>query len=423
MIMKMNEAVSFILDRPQPTTGHSLEKIRLLMEAIGNPQNKIRTIHIAGTNGKGSTSKMLYSALSKTQKTGIFNSPHIRRINEAIAINNTEISDEDFIDLVERLKPHIEDLDSKGYILTYFEILTGIMYMYFYEKKVDLAIIETGLGGLMDSTNIIKHPLASVITTISMDHMNVLGDTIEEIAFQKAGIIKDQSPVFIYPAAANVMEVFYEKVMTSHSELHTYSKDEINIEKSDDNGSVFNFRSYKDVEISLIGDHQVYNAALALIVLDYFKDQFGLNQELIKESLAEANNVGRLTTISTSPRVVVDGSHNKEAIDAMIAALHNFAYDRLIIGFSVLSDKDYAYIIHRLAEVADELVVTSLDNKRAFEFHDLENITKEIRPDAIAIEDRIKAYDYTKTLAGPKDLVLWCGSLYLISEFVNYEGF
>ena len=329
----MTEATNYILNRGTSKGVHTLDKIRLLLEEFDNPQDKIQTIHIAGTNGKGSTTKMLAKALASKNKTATFTSPYIRRINEAIAINECDISDDEFVDLVKRLKKPIEMLDNKGYYLSYFEVLTAMAYIYFYEQKVDVAIIETGLGGLLDSTNIIKKPLASVITTISMDHMNILGDSIEEIAYQKAGIIKENCPVFIYPNDSVAMGVFSKKVEDTNSSSFTFSKDEIEIKQADDKANIFDFRNYKDVKLKLLGKHQIYNACLALLILDYFKKDFNIDEKIIKDALENTENIGRLTTISSNPRVIVDGSHNKEAIDALIDTLKSFSYEKLIIGF------------------------------------------------------------------------------------------
>ena len=412
----INQAKEFVLNRRNSKGIHSLEKIRLFLDKFDNPQDKIRVIHIAGTNGKGSTTKMISACLAKSFKVGTFTSPYIKEINENIAINGEAISDSDFLYLINKLKDYIDYLDQKGYYLTYFEILTAMMYMYFYEENVDIAIVETGLGGLLDATNIVKNPLASVITSISKDHMEILGDRIEEIAYQKAGIIKESSPVFLYPQEDSVYRVIKAKTDECSSKLFTFSKEEVVIKESDDKINAFDFRNYKDVKISLLGIHQLYNASLSLMVLDYFKDDFKLDEKTIKEEIYKAKNPGRLSLISQNPRILVDGSHNRDAIDSLITSLETFTYQRLIVGFSVLKDKEYAYIIDRLAEIADELVITSIDSPRAFEIDELREIVKENFPKVIAIEDNRKAYNYAKEIAGPNDLIIWCGSLYLIGE-------
>jgi len=296
------------------------------------------------------------------------------------------------------------------------------MYIYFYEQSVDVAIVETGLGGLLDCTNIIKKPIASVITTISMDHTNILGNDIRQIAYQKAGIIKENVPVFIYPQKDEVMNVFLKKTLETNSKLYSFTKNEINIKKADENANVFDFRNYKDVNLQLLGIHQIYNACLALMVIDYFKDELCLDENDIKQSLSKADNPGRITYICKSPRVLVDGSHNEESIDALIETLKYFSYDRLIVGFSVLKDKDYNYIIKQLSKIADYLIVTNINNPRAFDFDSLSKIVEAKREDVVAIEDSIKAYEYSKEMSRKGDLILWCGSLYLISELINYEN-
>lgn len=416
----INQAKEFVLNRRNSKGVHSLDKIRLLLDSFDNPQDKIKVIHIAGTNGKGSTTKMISQVLSRSYKVGTFTSPYIKEINDNIAINGKAISDGDFLYLINKLKDHIDYLDQKGYYLTYFEILTAMMYLYFYEENVDIAIVETGLGGLLDATNIVENPLASVITSISKDHMEILGDKIEDIAYQKAGIIKENSPVFLYPQEDYVYKVIKAKADVCSSELFTFSKDEVVIKESDDKVNAFDFRNYKDVELSLLGIHQLYNASLSLMVLDYFKDDFKLDEKTIREEIFKAKNPGRLSLISQNPRVLVDGSHNRDAINSLIKSLETFTYQRLIVGFSVLKDKEYAYIIDRLAEIADELIITSIDSPRAFEMCELTEIVKEKFPRVIAIEDNKKAYNYAKEIAGPNDLIIWCGSLYLIGEI--YEG-
>lgn len=415
-------SVDFIIGRPSSKGVHTLEKIRRLLDIFDDPQDKIKIIHVAGTNGKGSTSKILAQAFSTRNRVGVFTSPYISRINEAIIIDGKEISDEDFAELVSRIKNPVESLDNEGLYLTYFEVLTAIMYIYFYEQNVDMAIIETGLGGLLDSTNIVKKPLASVITTISIDHTNILGNSIEEIAYQKAGIIKEGVPVFIYPQTKEAMDVLVNKARKTKSKVYTFNKEEISIKQSDEKANIFTFRTYKDVHIKLLGVHQIYNASLALMVLEHFKEEFDLDEASIKKALAKADNIGRLTEISKEPRVIVDGSHNKESIDALKEALKTFTYNRLIIGFSVLKDKDYTYIIDSLNDLADELVVTSMDNPRAFSLEELKEIVGQKRKDFITFRDNIKAYEYSKSLYKKGDLIVWCGSLYLISDLINYEN-
>lgn len=400
---------------------HTLEKVKRLLEFFDNPQDKINVIHVAGTNGKGSSSRFLAKAIGENYRCGLFTSPYMVKINESISINGEDISDNDFEKYIDILKPFAEKLDKEGYHNTYFEVLTAIMYLYFYDKKVDYAVVEVGLGGTLDSTNIIKSPIASVITTISKDHTQVLGNTLEEIASNKAGIIKKGVPVFVYPQKDEAMKVIKEKARDEKADLYTFTKDEIKINKLDTAYNDFTFRSYDNMRTRLIGVHQLYNAALALMVLDYFKDEFKLNKDLLKKSFYLTTNPGRLEEVHKNPRVIVDGSHNQEAIDTLIESLKNFSYDRLILGFSVLEDKNHDYIIGRLAKIADEIIVTTIDNPRAMDMSLMEKEFESHNKSVIKIEDRKEAFKKSIDLATNKDLVLWCGSLYLIGDILKFK--
>lgn len=419
-----DDYLDYLYGRGSSGEDHTLRNIRKVMEAFDNPQDKIKVIHVAGTNGKGSTAKMLANVLSKKIKCGIFTSPYMVRINEEISINGVDISDEDFCDLMDRIRPVAEKCDEEGYHITYFEFLTAMVYIYFYEQKVDVAVIEVGLGGSLDSTNIIKSPLASVICSISMDHMNVLGSTIEEIASNKAGIIKKNRPVFVYPQTSDkAFDIIKEKAREEDSELFTFEKDEIKIKEVSNEGNIFDFQTYKDIHTSLRGKHQIYNASLVLMVLDYFKDDFNLSEEDIKDGIKETYNPGRLDLVRTNPRVLLDGSHNKESIDALLESLKNFEYEKLIVGFSILKDKDYKDIIRDIAGLSDKLIITYIDeNPRALDTKEIENEASDFASDIVIIEDNKEAYEYSLKQAGEKDLILWCGSLYLVGKILSFIG-
>lgn len=417
----INDSLNWILARGNSGGKHSLEKIKRLLEKFDNPQDKLKVIHVAGTNGKGSVSNYLAKTISKKYSCGLFTSPYMERINEAVSISGQEISDSDFCKYIEKLKKPVEDLDKEGFHNTYFEVLTALMYLYFYEKNVDYAVVEVGLGGSLDSTNIIKKPIACVISTISYDHTNILGDTLEEIAGNKAGIIKNGSNVFVYPQKEEAMKVIEEKIEKENAKLHKFDYSEVEIISLNDSYNEFSFRNFKNVKTNLLGKHQVYNASLALMVLDFFKDQLNLTDDLIKEAIFESKNPGRLQFISKKPRVLIDGSHNKEAIDALILSLKSFKYKKLILGFSILKDKDYTYIIKKLAKISDEIVVTEIDNPRALNIEEIKNEFKKNGKNVFAISDRKEAYEYSKGLAKENDLIIWCGSLYLIGDLMKLE--
>lgn len=396
-----------------------LDKIKMLMDLLDNPQDKIQTIHIAGTNGKGSTAKMLASVLGKKYKCGIFTSPYMEDITEEISINGVDITKKDFMKYVDRIKIFVDKLDEEGHHVTYFEFITAMMFLYFYDQGVDVAVIEVGLGGIFDSTNVIKKPLACLITSISMDHTNILGDTLGEIAYNKAGIIKEGVPVFVYPQNDEAMDVIRDVAEIKNAKLHILDQNDIDILKSDTSGNVFVYRGHH-VKTSLRGRHQILNACLALLAIDNLKDKFSLSEKDIEGGIFEAYNPGRLELINDKPRILVDGSHNKESIDALIESLAKFSYDKLIIGFSVLGDKDHKYIIEKIGKLADKLVITLIDdNPRALDTESIRREASDFVKDIKIIENIEDAYAYAKSYAGDNDLIVWCGSLYLVGKILT----
>lgn len=396
-----------------------LDKIRMLLDLLDNPQDKIQTIHIAGTNGKGSTAKMLASVLAKKYKCGIFTSPYMEEITEEISINGVDITKKDFMTYIDRIKVYVDRLDEEGHHVTYFEFITAIMFLYFYEEGVDVAVIEVGLGGLFDSTNVIKKPLACLITSISMDHTNILGDTLGEIAYNKAGIIKEGIPVFVYPQKDEAMDVIRDVAEIKNAKLTVLDQSDIEILKSNIGGNEFYFRNHH-IKTSLRGRHQILNACLALLAIDGLKDKFRLSEQDIESGIFEAYNPGRLELISEKPRILVDGSHNKESIDALVESLSKFSYDKLIIGFSVLGDKDHKYIIEKIGRLADKLVITFIDdNPRALDTESIRKEAEEFVKDIEILEKIEDAYAYTKSSAGEDDLIVWCGSLYLVGKILT----
>lgn len=420
-LVTMKDYLDWMYGRGASKGRTRLVNIKMLLEEIGNPQDKINIIHVAGTNGKGSTSNFIANTLAKTSKCGLFVSPYMDTVTDSFKINGVKMSDETFKKYIDELRPLVDRLDAEDHHITYFEVLTTIMFKYFYDEKVDVAVVEVGLGGKTDCTNVIKSPLASVIVTISMDHVNVLGNTIEEIAENKAGIIKSERPVFVYPQRKEAFDVIIEKARVEQAPLHTFNLDEVEIVRLEEEENEFNFRAHKNMKTKLVGIHQTYNAALAIIVLNYLKAEFNLTEEIIKEGIFETQNLGRLQFVSHSPRILLDGSHNAEAIDVLKKSLKVFEYDKLILGFSVLKDKDFKYVIKELSQIADKIVLTNINyESRAFTLDELAEEFIPYHDDVKTIEDRFEAFEYTKKIAGENDLVLWCGSLYLIRDLLAY---
>ena len=347
---------------------------------------------------------------------GKFTSPYITNIREEIEVNREVISEEDFAKLASEVRKEVEELDKKEIFVSGFEILTSIAYIYFARKNLDFAVMEVGMGGRVDATNVMEKSIP-VFCHIALDHANILGDSLEKIAREKGGIIKENSHVFSYPQAEEAKEELKKISKEKSSSFSDFEFDEVEIISSNEYGNKFNFRTYKDVEISLIGDHQAYNAALALMVLEYLRDNYKLDPDKIKEGLKRAENIGRTECLSRDPLIVVDGSHNLDSIEGIEKSVKKFTYNKLILGFSLLKDKDHKHILEKIEGLADKIVLTEIDSDRFTDLASLEKEFKEIsNKEMFAIKDRKEAVEKTLELAGEGDMILWCGSLYLIKD-------
>lgn len=415
--MDYKEAVAWLENRNIPLGEFTLDNIKALLEIFNKPQDKLKIIHITGTNGKGSVASFITGALIENNySVGKFTSPYITNIREEIEVNREVISEEDFAKLASEVRKEVEELDKKEIFVSGFEILTSIAYVYFSRKNLDFAVMEVGMGGRVDATNVMEKSIP-VFCHIALDHANILGDSLEKIAREKGGIIKENSHVFSYPQAEEAKEELKKISKEKSSSFSDFEFDEVEIISSNEYGNKFNFRTYKDVEISLIGDHQAYNAALALMVLEYLRKDYKLDPDKIKEGLKRAENIGRTECLSRDPLIVVDGSHNLDSIEGIEKSVKKFTYNKLILGFSLLKDKDHKHILEKIERLADKIVLTEIDSDR---FTDIDLLEKEFKKisnkEIFAIKDRKEAVEKTLELAGEGDMILWCGSLYLIKD-------
>lgn len=415
--MNYREAVTWLENRNIPLGEFTLDNIKELLNIFNKPQDKLKIIHITGTNGKGSVASFIAGALRENAyKVGKFTSPYITNIREEIEINNEEISEEEFAKLATEVRVKVEELDEKKVFVSGFEILTSIAYIYFARNNLDFAVMEVGMGGRVDATNVMEKSIP-VFCHISLDHANILGDTIGKIAHEKGGIIKENSQVFSYPqdeeARAELKKLSKEK----NSSFYEFSQDEVEILSSNEEGNIFNFRNHKNVEISLIGDHQALNASLALMVLDFLKKDYVLDEEKIKEGLKKAKNIGRTECLSKDPLIIIDGSHNLDSIERIEESVKKFSYNKLILGFSLLKDKDHDHILRKIENIADKIVLTEIDSDRHTDLKELEAEFKKFsKKEIYPIKNREEAVEKTLSLAGEGDMILWCGSLYLIKD-------
>jgi dihydrofolate synthase/folylpolyglutamate synthase len=378
--MDYMEAVLYISSTSQYGSKLGLDNIRILLDLMKNPQKSLKCIHVAGTNGKGSTSAFISSILQAAgYMVGTFNSPFIERFTEQIKLNGKEIENDELVEITEFIREKAL-LMYKDYNVhpTEFEITTAIAFEYFYRKHCDLAVIEVGLGGREDATNIIDTPEVAVITTINFDHMQWLGKTLPDIALQKAGIIKENGTVVLYPQIPEVEQVFLNICAKKKAKVFKINKMELSSGTYDINYQVFSYKDFNDLKIKLLGDHQLLNAATAIETCLALKEKgYAINESHIFRGLEDSAWPGRLEVLGTDPIVLIDGAHNKEGGQALKVALDKYFKDTpkvFVVGF--LRDKEYNEIIQNIAKKDDIIITLTPNNCRAITSGQLCNILR-----------------------------------------------
>ena len=406
-----------------------LERMISLSARLGDPYRGIPAIHVAGTKGKGSVSAMINSILTEAgYKVGLYTSPHLFSFKERIKINGAPIEEEQLAELVDKIKPHALDMEKKGMRPTYFEVCTMIAFLYFRLKGVRLMVLEVGMGGRLDSTNIAEG-LVSVITPIGYDHTRHLGNTLEDIAYEKCGIIKDNSVVVSSPQKDEAMAVIKEISRKRKSRLYVLGKDIIfEPRASDKEGQAFRLLSrygeYPRLEIELLGDFQLENAAVAVAAAEELRSEgIFIISDAIKYGLAKTKWPGRLEIIRKRPYVVVDGAQDANSALRLKRAVANiFKYHRLFLVFGVMADKDIDGICEKLYNMADHIIATRPDSERACPPGLVEEKMLQYGGDAVIEKsDTVaEAVDRCMRLAGEDDLILVTGSLYAAAEAMKY---
>ena len=347
------------------TENQSVEKMKRIMEKLGNPQDNLKYIHVTGTNGKGSVIEMLNSILTKSNlKVGKFISPHLVCYNERISINGEYIRDEEIQEIFEEVQSIIEDENIE---LNFFEFFTMIAFIYFYKQNVDIVLMEVGFGGLYDSTNII-HPMISIISSIGYDHMKILGNTLEEITKQKAGIIKENSETVYMEQEPNINHIIAETCEEKHNTLHMVKQSEIKNQRLKNDREIFDYKQYHDIEVNLKGKRQIQNAALVLECCDILnKNGYFLSEEMIKNGLKTVIHKARFEVIHQNPTMIFDGGHNEQAIENLKETIDLYYKNaKKIYVISVLKSKDYHKIIEDILDKDNVYIFTDGNDKNLF---------------------------------------------------------
>lgn len=412
--MNYEDSVKYIHSLLKFGMNLGLRRISALLKELGNPQEKLEFIHVAGTNGKGTTSTMLSSILCAAgKKTGLFTSPYVFDFCERIQINNKNIPHDDLSRVVEKVKNACDRLSSKGTEPTEFEAITAAAMLYFYEQKCDAVVLEVGLGGRYDSTNIIPCPKAAVITSISLDHTKILGDTVEKIAAEKCGIIKNGGTV-ITTSEQNekALSVIKDTVRVKNGRLLIGDVSAAEILSEDIFGTEISYNGLA-VKIPLVGRHQVENTVGVITAAR----ALGISDEFIKKGIESTVIHARMEIISRSPVIMLDGGHNPECAAALENVLVRFAGDKSITALiGMMADKDTKDYLAAILPHCKTAVFTKPSNPRAEDEAELLREGECFCKDAFSVKDPKDAYKKARSLVKNGGMLLVCGSFYLLSD-------
>jgi dihydrofolate synthase/folylpolyglutamate synthase len=425
MNMTYDEAMKYISSVGRFGSNYGLERTFRILELLDNPHEKLKVIHIAGTNGKGSTTAMITKILrGYGYKVGMYTSPYLEEFEERIQINGENIKKYKLVELLEQVKLVIKKVIEEGFEHpTEFEIITALMFLHFYNERVDYAVIEVGLGGRLDSTNVII-PEISVITSISLDHINILGDNLKDIAREKAGIIKENVPVVLYPQEREAEEVILQIGKDKNSKIYLLKKEscrliDINNEELYQNVEVKSIKNTYNIKLPLLGEHQILNLSVALNTIEtlFEKENIIINKEIIEKVLEDVKWIGRLEVLSRKPIVVIDGAHNIDGIRALKKNIEKyFKYNRLYLLLGILADKQVKEMVKEITPIAEKVYALTPHSDRAELCEDLKKEILEYNANTIALEDYEEAFELTLKEAKAEDLILVSGSLYMIGD-------
>ena len=399
-------------------THSNLHRFKDLLEILGNPQEKLKCIHLAGTNGKGSVASFISSILQEAgYKVGLYTSPDLVSVTERIRIGDVFIPEKDFERLLFQVYKATSKLQDES-LFTYFEVLTAIGFLYYEENNCDVVVLETGLGGRHDATNVITAPLCAVLTTISYDHVQRLGSTLKEIAYEKAGIIKPSIPTIIYPQEPEVLEVITSTCEMQNAPLCLCDFKELTSISNTLEGQVFNYKNYEKLSIKLLGEHQRYNAALAIEVIEVLLDLgLTIKPEAIYKGLGKTKWPGRLDIIHHEPLFLIDGAHNIQGAMALRDAItYYFKNKKIIYLFGSLKDKDYNHILELTIPLSQVAILVTPPSTRAVSTDLLQKQIQDYCPQVFAAATLKEGTQLALSLADEDSVIVAFGSLYFIGE-------
>ncbi|HWQ41423.1 MAG TPA: folylpolyglutamate synthase/dihydrofolate synthase family protein [Desulfosporosinus sp.] len=418
------ESLQYLVNLTTFGFNFGLGRIQELLKRLENPERGLRVVHVGGTNGKGSTVAMIARILREAgYKVGVFTSPHLHDYRERMTINGQMIPKETIIQEITRVRPHLEEMVAGGYEHpTEFEVSTALALLYFADAFVDFALIEVGLGGAIDSTNVVT-PLISVITNVGMDHMDYLGPDVVSIAKVKAGIIKPNSIVVTASENPDVIRILREQASAMGVPLWLVGEDvrfesKWSGELEQEFDLVGLHANYSKLRLRLMGYHQVINAATAVTVCELLRDEYGatIPREAIYAGLRDVEWLGRLELLSLKPKILLDAAHNVDGAQALAKALPLYARDHLILVLGMLADKEREKVVTMLVPLADEIIITCPNSPRAGDWKALGSLAEQYVRPVTCIESPEEAVKYALKRLGENDMLCVTGSIYMLAD-------
>lgn len=417
--MNEKEAREYLAHASKKGMVMGLSVMEELMRRLGNPEKTLRIVHIAGTNGKGSILSYIEQIfLTSGYHTGRYVSPALGAYENRFLLDGKGIDPEKVPSLVEEVKQAAEEMErDTGYSPTIFEIETAMAFLCFREAEVSVVLLETGMGGRLDATNVIEQPLVSVIASVSFDHMQFLGDTLPKIAAEKAGIIKEGCPVVCYPDNPEEVKNVIREVCGERHALYLEPEEKISILQEGPDGSRFSYGMYEELEISLPGRHQIYNAVTALRVVEQLCSFYEISKKQVAEGLKKTRWSGRLEKIGSYPSVYLDGAHNRDAASKLAAFLEaHFKGRRILAVTGVLADKEYEEMMKIVLPLVSKTAVITPDNARGLESSVLLETARRYCPDSTDLRTIQAGMKWAKAEAKEEDVVIVFGSLSFLDQ-------
>ena len=411
--MNFNESVEYIHSLLAFGIKPGLERISMLLDLLDNPQDKLKFVHIAGTNGKGSTSTMISNMLiAEGYKTGLFTSPYVIDFCERIQINGKNVNKDIFAECVTEVREKIEELNKKDIIITEFEAITASAFLCFVKTGCEYVVLEVGLGGRFDATNVIKKPEAVVITSISLDHIAILGDTISKIAFEKCGIIKENVPVITSSNQQDdALEVIAETCDNKNCQLIITNPKETEILDDSIFGTVFAY-SNNVYKTKLTGNHQIENTVNAIECAKIL----GISENAISQGIENTRMIARMEVIGENPLVIRDGGHNEGCAKALHDFLTKYKVENINMLIGLMADKDCESYVSKIAPLCKSVVTVTPSNPRALDCESLKQIAEKYCDNVKSINNPQDGYKYILSNTKKDETILVCGSFYMMSD-------